>query len=238
MRNKGVLFDKDGTLLDFEATWFPVVQRVINRVKDTYRVPEPVLTALRGESGITESGFVKEGFMQTGATSEILALWEEVLVRGGIDLEPGDLSRTFGEEATGAGFAAHAVPGIEVFLAHLKGKGYRLGVMTSDDRASTEHSLHQARLWSFFDFIATAGDGFPTKPDPTAAAVFRDRFELAETGLAMFGDSVVDMEFAKNAGARFIGIKTSFNDYSRFLDEGFPVIEDFLDIEAIVRMLP
>jgi len=38
------------------------------------------------------------------------------------------------------------------------------------------------------------------------------------------------MEFASNAGAHFIGIKTDYNEYEKFIGHGKPVVENIYDI--------
>ena len=233
----GVLFDKDGTLFDFEATWYPVVRTILDVLKTRYRLDDDALKAVRTASGITETGFARESFIQSRTTFEVLELWIGVLKEHGIRVEGKGLTEIFDTTATGPIFSAKVVPGTQALLGRLRNNGCRLGVVTSDDRVSAEHGLRQAGLWEYFDYVAANGDGFPDKPAPEAAAEFRRRFGIAPSGLSMFGDSLVDMEFARNAGARFIGMKTSCNDYSRFVDAGFPVVEDFLDLAAIERLL-
>ena len=38
MKIAGILFDKDGTLLDFNEFWVPAAQRVIRRIFSDYRI--------------------------------------------------------------------------------------------------------------------------------------------------------------------------------------------------------
>ena len=40
MKIAGILFDKDGTLLDFNEFWVPAAQRVIRRIFSDYRISD------------------------------------------------------------------------------------------------------------------------------------------------------------------------------------------------------
>ena len=39
MKISGIIFDKDGTLLDFNEFWIPAAQCVIRRILSDYKIP-------------------------------------------------------------------------------------------------------------------------------------------------------------------------------------------------------
>lgn len=234
---RGALFDKDGTLIDFEATWFPLIRDVLEALETSYAVPGATVDRLREAGGVASSGFVRESLIQSGAASEIIGLWEGIVLSDGARLPPGGLAGLIDEASVSGRYPVRVARGAEALLSGLKERGYALGVVTGDSRPSAERTLKSAGLLDFFDFMAADGDGYPPKPDPAAAETFIDRFGVDRDSLTMVGDSEVDMLFARNAGARFLGMKTQCNDYTRFVMEGFPVVEDFLDPAASDALL-
>ena len=138
---RGVLFDKDGTLLDYAATWMGA-----NRAA--------ALAAAGGDQELGERLLVIGGYdpdrgrvgantaLAAGNATEIAAVWLP-LVNG---WEPRDLAdlldRIFEEESQ-----AQAAPVTELapLFARLKGRGLKLGVATNDSQRGIEATLGPLR---------------------------------------------------------------------------------------------
>lgn len=232
---KGVLFDKDGTLLDFEGTWYPIIKASLALAAERFSVPDSVIADIKRKSGVLEAGFARESLIQGATVTSIVGLWTSTLAEAGIRVTGSDLMAVFFQSASSS--PVRVTAGAEAMLAALKDAGFKLGLVTADDRRSTEGGLRAVGLLSYFDYLATDGEGRAPKPDPAAAAEFRALFDIGADELAMFGDSRVDMEFARNAGAFFVGMRTSCNDHESFTAAGHPVISDFTDREAILGTL-
>ena len=85
-------------------------------------------------------------------------------------------------------------------LDALHAQNIRTGVATSDSFASTMHALEKMGVAEKFDCILTADRVARPKPAPDMAMVFCARCSLTPEEVAMVGDSVNDMQFARNAG--------------------------------------
>lgn len=236
-RIKAILFDKDGTLIEFERTWFPIVSRVLDGMRRDFGLPREIVTLVARASGIGPRGFLRESLVQSATTSDLVAYWAGFLQDRGFPVPEKSLAELFREASTRQDLGPYLVAGVQSFLARLLAKGFRLGIATSDSRASTIHGLSQAGILDSFDFIAADGDGLPAKPDPGAALEFRRRFDLPEDGLAIIGDSYGDMVFARRSGSRFIGMRTGCNESGRFVEAGYPVVTDFSDLAAMEALL-
>lgn len=234
---RGVIFDKDGTLIEFEATWHPIMVRILAALEARFGLRPQTLEGLRDLSGIGPRGFARESLIQWATTSRIVALWEAFLLKEGLPLPQGALEALFEEASTQEDLGIRLVPGAEELLAYLKEAGWYLGLATSDARASTEHGLGRAGILGYFDFIAADGDGLPAKPDPTAARIFQESYNLDPGALAVFGDSLSDLAFAQGSGARFIGLDSGCNASEAIALAGWPVIQDFSDLGAVASLL-
>ena len=121
---------------------------------------------------------------------------------------------------------AHAYNGIKEQLATLKERGIKLAVVTNKPHEAAINMVEHIFGKGFFDIILGAVDGLPTKPDP--AGVFK-ALEImnCKSGEAIyFGDSNVDMQTARNAGIKAIGVTWGFRSYEELRAEApFAIID-------------
>ncbi|MFA6507958.1 MAG: HAD family hydrolase [Treponemataceae bacterium] len=236
-RNRGVLFDKDGTLIDFEATWFPIVVTILGELRSRYGVSERAVRVAASASGVRRTGFAKESLIQSATTSRIARIWSAIIAEHGYSVRAEEINRLFTDTAKSMTHTIALVPGAKRLLERLKRNGFRLGIATSDNRESTEVGLEAVGILRYFDFIAADGDGLAAKPAPDAAFAFSGRYGIDTKTLSVIGDSRGDMLFAQRAGARFIGMRTGCNAPEGFLAAGYPILRDFRDAENFERLI-
>jgi HAD superfamily hydrolase (TIGR01549 family) len=94
-------------------------------------------------------------------------------------------------------------------LAELKKQDKKLAVVTTDNREITLKCLKALGIEKMFDKIYTDDGVTPVKPDPYCVNDFCASFGLDKTKVIMVGDTMTDMNFAKNAGISVIGIAKS-----------------------------
>ena len=192
---RGILFDKDGTLLDYWKTWVPT-----NRAAARFAAGnDEALTAalLRCGGQDPETDHVASGsVLAAGTHDEIAAAFAEVL---GARTPPGlatEIERIFRE-----GGARHAVPieGVADAVVGLRRRGYRLGVATNDSVGGLHASLGCCGLLDGFEFLAGCDSGFGSKPDPGMALAFCRQLGLPPSAVAIVGDAVHDLEMGRRA---------------------------------------
>jgi HAD superfamily hydrolase (TIGR01509 family) len=99
-----------------------------------------------------------------------------------------------------------ARPGAADLLRGLRGRGYRLGVLTRSSETFARAALGQTGLGSHFAYLRSRSTPGPAKPSPEALLAL-----LAEMGVpierALFvGDNLIDVECATAARVRFYGV--------------------------------
>lgn len=213
---KGILFDKDGTLIEFRDYWHVVISRLFAILEKKYKLKPETVLLLKEISGYLPDGFQKESIIQYAATSQIIASWNEIIKREE-GKTPGreKLFALFEEVALSEDIEIRSLPGVNRLLPYLKEKGYLLGIATADSRKSAVHSLGRAGLLEYFDYIGCNEDNTQAKPSPQMAYTFCSQAGIKTEELLIVGDSVTDMEFAENAGASFAGLLTEYNDHAR-----------------------
>ena len=196
-----ILFDKDGTLFDFSATWSATTRQVIRGLAGD----DPALSAvLAGVAGFD---------LATGvfAPVSILIAWSnrdiaEELVRVLPGYTVPEIEQQMITAATGASLAP-AVP-LPAFLDDLAERGLALGVMTNDAETSARHHLETAGVLDRFAFVAGFDSGHGAKPAPDPLLAFCRAVGAAPARAAMVGDSTHDLVAGRAAGMITIGVLT------------------------------
>ncbi len=110
-------------------------------------------------------------------------------------------------------------PGIAELVARLHAAGWTLGVATGKSDRGLDHCLATHGLSRHFATLQTA-DRHPSKPHPAML-----RAALAEAGAApgdavMIGDTAYDIEMARAAGVRAIGVDWGYHAASELREAG------------------
>ena len=200
----GLLFDKDGTLFDFAATWAVVTDMVLAEL-----APDAPTAAAMGRAvgyDPRTRRFAPGSAIVAGTLGDNAALWAPFRP----DLGAGRIAELAGritDEAVSGGALVPAHPDLAGLLAQLRAEGYRLGLATNDNEAAARHQLRVAGVLDAFDWIAGADSGHGGKPGPGMLLAFARDFGLDPAEVAMIGDSLHDMAMAEAAGLR-VGVLT------------------------------
>lgn len=195
MTIKGILFDKDGTLVDFQATWHAIGDLMALRAAGGDRKMADALMDRAGYD-LDAGKFRGDSVFAAGTNSDIVSLWYPKMTPG----ERLAMVERF-DQITAVEGAAKAVPlpGIIEALRELHSQGYRLGVATNDSTAGAERTLVALGISQLFD--AAYGYDAVANPKPAADPViaFCDLTGLKPSEVAMVGDNNHDLEMAHNA---------------------------------------
>ncbi|MFG6516311.1 HAD family hydrolase [Sulfitobacter sp. 1A13496] len=202
LRNvKALLFDKDGTLFDFAATWEPWAEAFLLRVCEGDRGLAAQVGAGIGFDLATRR-FAPDSIAIAGTPQEVV----DALVPHFPDQLPVDLLDIINAEASAAP-QREAVP-LRPFLQGLRDRGLRLGVATNDAEHPARAHLLAAGVVDMFDFIAGFDSGHGGKPSPGQLHAFAAHVNLPAASVAMIGDSVHDLEAARVAGMLRVAVLT------------------------------
>ena len=222
---KGLLFDKDGTLFDFEASWSEVVNDTLAAL-----TPDRELQIRMGrETGFDPvSGRFEPGSMAVaGALGEVAEIWARHLP-GRSPIEIARIADDIAEAATGT--LVPAVPDLPGLLSGLQASGHVLGVATHDSEAAAHAHIGHVGASAHFSFVAGYDSGHGLKPGPGMLFAFAKATGLAPSEIAMVGDSVHDLGVVASARASMaIGVLTGparEADLAPYADHILPSIGD------------
>lgn len=198
---QAVLFDKDGTLFDFNATWNGWAMSLFAELSEGDGAREEALArAVRFDRA--SGAFLPDSPAIAGTNRDVA----EALARELPGRDVRMLERLLSIRAAEAPLS-EAVP-LGPFLAGLSARGLSLGVMTNDNEVSAKAHLEAVGVFAAFDFVAGADSGFGAKPDPDPLWAFCQHVGVAPERTIMVGDSAHDLVAARAAGLIPIGVLT------------------------------
>ncbi|SNT28883.1 phosphoglycolate phosphatase [Antarctobacter heliothermus] len=198
---EAVLFDKDGTLFDFAATWNTFASRLIDQLAEGEDLRRHGLArALKFD--LESRRFLPDSPVIAGTNREVALLIAPVLPRRTVD----ELEALIMAEAEVAPLseAVALVP----YLAGLAARGLTLGVMTNDSESVARAHLRAAGIEGMFDFVAGADSGHGAKPSPAPLLAFARATGHAPERVVMVGDSLHDLIAGRAAGMWTAGVLT------------------------------
>ena len=204
---RAVLFDKDGTLVDVQATLGPATCAVLRTLSggkpdlffhlaDLTRVDTRAQRLLPGCPVISE------------ATDVYGALWARALNEPLTVAFLQRIDALFLQETLRH---LHPVGDPGAVMRTLSARGYPLGVVTNDAEDSARQHLHRFGIDGLVTFVCGYDSGFGQKPDPYPVQAFAARADVSPGDVAVIGDSPHDLLSARAAGAVAVGVLSGPN---------------------------
>jgi phosphoglycolate phosphatase len=219
-----VLFDKDGTLFDFQQTWAPWAQRMIAAVSEGDQALVGAISQVLGFD--YERCLFEPDSMSVACTpdEQVVALMP-VLPH----MTAQDIRAHLTIDKTNA--VPIPVRNLVPTLEALRKRGMRLAVVTNDFQGSAHTQLEQAGIDHFFDVVIGFDSGHGGKPAPDGCLAAAQQLGVAPRRSLMVGDSLHDIDAGRAAGMATLGVLTgtaSREDLAPHADSVVPDISQLL----------
>ncbi len=234
MSIRGVLFDKDGTLIDVNATWIPIYRQVL---MEQFSIDLAGAEALMERVGYDKaSNKFKAGSVIAGGTTRQLvdAWWPHLDAAGKAEkarMLDHDYTHLVRDELE------PLMPLVPIF-EELRAMGLKLGVATNDSHVSAHAQMGHIGVIAHFEDIIAADTVAVPKPSGNMIRRFAEITGLAPSEIAMVGDNHHDMEEARQGGAGLaIAVLTgnaAHEDIAHLADH---TLESIAELPALLKAL-
>ncbi|WMJ76566.1 MULTISPECIES: HAD family hydrolase [unclassified Sedimentibacter] len=236
---KGILFDKDGTLIDF-SLWENAAIKTIMAIMDEYDLhDDEIFRMLKKSIGITDYGVEPFGALAYKSHEDLAAELQFVLNKyRSVDLEAfkKHVPELLRKEVLSDDAEFKEIVDLKELYRHMNSKGIKMGIATADSMQSAEHMINKLNLDGCFDFVGAYDGIMKRKPHKDMCERFCKMYGLEPSEVAIVGDSYNDMLFAKNSGAIGVGVlsgvscKINLKDTANII---LPSIECLFDDEVL-----
>jgi phosphoglycolate phosphatase len=205
-RYRTIIFDKDGTLLDFNAMWGGWVVGLASRLEAAtgLSLADDLFRAF--EYDAAAQSVVAGGRMALTPMTEMRLYTGEFLRARGLPPERAQAALAEAWHAPDPVVLARPLFDLASLFGNLKALGLKVAVATSDDRGSTLATLAAHGAAHLVDVVICADDGIPIKPEPHMVWEAARATGCQPAECVMVGDAVVDLQMARAAGCLGVGV--------------------------------
>lgn len=223
MTIKAVIFDLDGTLVEFKLDYkterAEVIQLLIQK-----SIPAPVLSTNEGMFTMLKR---VETYMKNAGKqeTELRQIKETVLsMADQYELQ--------------AAYKTNLVPGVLGALRTLRDMKLKIALFTIDGEKATRYMLRRFRIRRFFDAIITRDAVSAVKPDPAHLKTTLKVLNVKPNEAIVVGDSTLDMRSASRLGVLAVGVITGISTSEKLIDTGADyLVSSSAEIPALIKQL-
>ncbi|GGA08728.1 HAD family hydrolase [Neptunicoccus cionae] len=229
MTIKGLVFDKDGTLFHYGATWLIWCDLVLEDLSQGDPEKKKELADAVGFD-LENNSFLPGSLIVNASAGEINGVWASLLP----DFSDSDVDAVAVKHL--GSLPSVPVCDLKELFSALRGQGYALGLVTNDYEEGAYQQLKQEGIADLFDFVAGFDSGHGVKPGAGPLLAFGAATGLTMAQVAMVGDSTHDLGAGRAAKvAMNIGVLTGPAETDDIAHLADVVLQDISGIAAVLR---
>lgn len=202
---KGMLFDKDGTILNVDRLWGPVGVDLAEMSEKNYGLSNEQTRGLMKAIGVQNGSVVPDSVLSSGTAKEISTRIFEALSAFGVKTEfeklDGEVRKSIKRSISRNIELIQPLGDLKSDFGRLREMGITIGLATADMQETTMFCLRRLGVEHYFSFIGAEESTSRFKPDPELFLKFCSSSGLKPQQVAMVGDSQVDIEMGRAGGA-------------------------------------
>jgi phosphoglycolate phosphatase len=220
---KAVVFDLDGTIIDFNIDYKAVRAEVRN-----FLISEGLPQCLFSlNESIFEMLEKAEISMRNNGESEnkIKKLRKKAFqIAEKLELE--------------AAHITNLLPGVTEILKTLRNMKLKMGISTINSRKCTSYVLERFGISHFFDAVVTRDDVPEVKPNPVHVEIALKTLNVKASEALMVGDWIGDIKAAGELGLITVGFPTGFATAKQLIDAGANyIITSLIDLPTLIQQI-
>jgi phosphoglycolate phosphatase len=235
---QAIIFDKDGTLIDFDAMWGGWVLYLAEQLQlvSGLNVCNTLCEAMGYDRASKK--VLAHGRMAASPMAQLYQLTIEVMQSQG-------MSESAAKRAVKEGWCipdpvalAKQFTDTRALFNSLHKQNIRVAIATSDDRAPTQALIEAFDIEEFITTMVCADDGIPAKPEPDMVLAICKRMQVDPSKVMVVGDTTADLKMARAAGAGLVvGVLSGVSSSSDLIHHADVLIESIDELHAYVKVL-
>jgi phosphoglycolate phosphatase len=236
VRPAAILFDKDGTLFGFNASWAAFTRDVITH----YAGGNPgIVRSLAEALGFDMAAlrFAPDSLVIAGTLAETACALHAALVDASGTAQTVPQIETY-LHAQAINAPMVPVTDLPALMADLRARNLMLGLATNDAEAAAHAHLGSAGIADAFGFVAGYDSGHGAKPGPGQCRAFARVAGQDPARIAMVGDSLHDLQAGRAAGMICVAVETGVATAADLTPHADVVLRDIGALPAWLDGLP
>lgn len=221
--NRILLYDKDGTLLNFHKLWTPYAKKCIDEFAEYFDIHE-VKSEVAEKLGYVDGEIQANSTIASGTGSDIHAVFESFKTGGGEwakDFYESNLQMLADDMVL--------IDGVKTVLGHGLTNGYKNVIVTSDSRDSTLRFIEKFELEPFIFDVICGDDNDYHKPQFGFIKDFIDKHNYPVENLVMIGDNAADTMLGYGEGLYTIGVLSGTGQHEH-LTGADKIVDSIMDL--------
>jgi N-acetyl-D-muramate 6-phosphate phosphatase len=216
---EAICFDVDGTISDTDDIYVDKLERILKPVQPLFKIHDLNKLSRRIIMSMESPANFLMGLPDLiGFDRQIYAIMD--FLSKNIHRKPREFK---------------VVPGVRAILDGLS-ENYPLSIVSARDERTTREFMEATELDQYFQFGAYAQTCKHTKPFPDPILWASEKMGIPTERCLMVGDTTVDIQAGRSAGAQTIGVLCGFGDREELIRKGANLIlETTADLEKAIR---
>lgn len=201
---KAIIFDKDGTLIDFDAMWGSWTLIIADRLTALSQIAmrEPLCLAMGYD--YARRKVLADGKLAATPMWQLYDLTIDVLHAQGVEIEkakelvekawvipePVELAKPFTDT--------------RALFGKLHKQGIKIAIATTDDRDPTQAMIDAFDIGDYIETMVCSDDGIKAKPAPDMVLTICQRMGIDPAQVMVVGDTTADLKMARAAGVGLV----------------------------------
>ena len=195
-----IIFDKDGTLIDFHTMWAGWAIEFARRLESA--CGQPIAARLFYAIGFEAEAarVISDGSLAVRPMTYIRNLSAQVLRDAGMTADAAERALDFAWHIPDPVALARPLADLPALFRAIRERGAQIAIVTADDRAPSEATMRALGIAPFLAGLIAADDDIPHKPAPDAVLRLCMQLNMTPAQTVVVGDTIADMKMARAAG--------------------------------------
>ena len=215
---KGILFDKDGTLLKFDELWDEATKMVMPKFLHKIGIDADEENVSRAVKAVGNSIAAMTYRDMTKAVIEVFEIEAD-------DKMLSLYSKHF-EEVTKSTANILPTADLDKLFKWLSDRKLIVGLATADTKQTALKCLDRLGIRHFFSYVGSDDGVLKPKPSSDIIEDFKRKFGINSEEIMVVGDTNTDMQFAKNGGALAVGVLSGVGEKEELKESADFIIAD------------